>query len=534
MLSKSFPIIVAAAATVSAYDVGCLWPSEALGDAFSARLRLVQTSFQDEYSTETPQVVHIAHKITVCQATCNAYHTPGYLDPLTREPTLFTVPEFGQNPFSTLMCLSQCFIHAVPKEFQANAVVAQGETSGFDVTLPEERQDIADALAACPTEQKSCADNCAAACAIVEQEGYNPYVVGHFVGVMIADYMSRDGWNSQGTMQYDRNTNETVPCTGSCRKYQDTTGYHPQPDPRFFTELSEDNTKYECTGLCRRWQPLQEGNDVGDLVQQEAIAPHVGFKANTYLREATLTLEDPGYDLYQDSLQVIEEVKITSGDELRKNEVRFFDNKIGVRGMIQAAVTSQLASDGSMSFQEFLVYLVGMSTAEHDGLVQAWKEKVAHDLVRPTTVIKHWDDDLLFTFGGNRNANGPVEIAARDFEAFIRVMPHGEYPSGSSCLCTAYMEFTDVFLTEMYGRTITNIRPNGFNRIYANMTEVRDICGESRIWGGMHYPAAVPAGVQVCAGLGTLGSEYAKTLLNNVTLANPWYRGDGRPICNEN
>merc|ERR1719446_131775 len=43
---------------------------------------------------------------------------------------------------------------------------------------------------------------------------------------------------------------------------------------------------------------------------------------------------------------------------------------------------------------------------------------------------------------------GPVDIAARDFEAFIRVMPHPEFPSGSSCLCTTYQEFTDMWMTD--------------------------------------------------------------------------------------
>merc|ERR1712154_556951 len=142
---------------------------------------------------------------------------------------------------------------------------------------------------------------------------------------------------------------------------------------------------------------------------------------------------------------------------------------------------------------------------EIDALVQAWAEKVKHDLVRPTTVIKYWDDDILYTFGGVRTATGPVEIEARDFEAFIRVMPHGEFPSGSSCLCSTYKEYTDKWTMDHYNGTITNF-DNVYNSLnFTDMAELAQICGESRLWGGMHYEAAIPAGEQACAGLGTLG-----------------------------
>ena len=34
------------------------------------------------------------------------------------------------------------------------------------------------------------------------------------------------------------------------------------------------------------------------------------------------------------------------------------------------------------------------------------------------------------------------------------------------------------------------------------LTEMEDMCGASRLWGGMHFPGAVPAGKELCSGLG--------------------------------
>merc|ERR1712194_388676 len=193
------------------------------------------------------------------------------------------------------------------------------------------------------------------------------------------------------------------------------------------------------------------------------------------------------------------------------------------------------ADSRELPFQRYLMYLAGISTAEYDGLVQAWHEKVALDLVRPTTVIKHWDEDDLLTFGGNPRADGPVSIKARDFEAFVRVMPHGEFPSGSSCLCKAYQEFTDTYLTDLYNRTVVNFSDK-YGRDYEDLAELLNICGQSRIWGGMHYVEAVPAGEQICTGLGSLGVDWTKTVENGSldSLDNLWYRGDVRPVCGEN
>lgn len=510
--------------TVFGYDVACLYPPDAPENLFEARDYIIfgESIENSSGGRETPYVIHVAHEMTMCQAMCTAYHSPDMLDPLTEQPKPFTVPEYGQNGYSIIMCLAQCVMYA-------DGGVKGRVAELYDVEYPNDRPDFKEAYDKCGNG-RSCSGGCEDLCSLVVPE-YDPYDMGHWIGLRIRDYFNTDGWNANGDMTNDWASDEPVPCTGSCRIYQDTWGYSPRPDPRT-TQPYDEATKYECEGDCRRWQPLQEGDNVGSLRRQEFVAPHIGYHAKTYLREATITLGDPGYDYYADSLAVIEEVKTTASSDYRKEQIRLMDDKIKVRYVMQEAIKTQFGETGKMSLQGFLTYLIGVSTAEIDGVVQTWKEKVHHDLVRPTTVIKYWNDDVLNTYSGDMSVDGPVDIFARDFEATIRVMPHGEFPSGSSCLCSLYQEFTDAYLNENYNGTITNFGNEFNSKVYADMSELSQICGDSRVWGGLHYPPAVPAGIAICEGLGDLASMWASAIRNGSNFGNPWMYGTPRPVCN--
>ena len=150
---------------------------------------------------------------------------------------------------------------------------------------------------------------------------------------------------------------------------------------------------------------------------------------------------------------------------------------------------------------------------------------------------------------------------ARNFEAFIRVMPHAEFPSGSACLCTTYREYTDAYTQKYYGGKlgdndhgiIYGVEVGGFhancngefggelpavgckgNFSVASMTELEDICGQSRLWGGMHFTKSVPAGHELCTELGSLALDRINTIMAGSDFGgNEWFAGDDRPTCSE-
>ena len=82
----------------------------------------------------------------------------------------------------------------------------------------------------------------------------------------------------------------------------------------------------------------------------------------------------------------------------------------------------------TLTYENFVNYIIGISMTEHDTLLQAWNQKVYYDLIRPTTVIQRRGSEMIETYGGPYQ--GVKKFEAKDFEPYIRVMPHSEYPSG--------------------------------------------------------------------------------------------------------
>lgn len=526
--------------TIFGYDIRCIYPENMIQDPFEARYNIAQfhSALLVDYELETPVMIHIAHQWALCQGSCLAYHDEDVLDPHDLEPTFVTVPPFGQNAYAMNMCAAQCYLHVNSgfSNFTALAHEYMHDTFGLNVTYPETRMDIFNAWV-----QKEVYNNIQPMMGILEAEDYHPLTMGHVIGFKVRYYMETDGWNFLGDETYSTVHQVTVPCSSSCRVYQDTTGYEPVLDPLKHPNFTSIN---DCASDCKRWQPLQEGDSIGNLKHQEFIVPHIGEKAKTYLRQPSLTLDDPDYDLTQESLLVVERLRASSFDQYQKDSIKFFDNKLKVRGVFQQGMKVQLKEGGIHSYQDHVLWLLGLSAAEYDGIIQAWHEKRHHDLVRPTTVIKRWNNVELYTYGGDRTNEGPVYISARDFEAFVRVMPHPEFPSGSSCLCTTYYEFTDIYTTQKYNMTLQNLEwnnrvpqnwdPNADYYILQDMEELRDVCGDSRLWGGMHYTAAIEAGNQVCSGLGQLAYDYIEVVKNSSMFDHgdgPWYNGTELGEC---
>jgi len=275
-----------------------------------------------------------------------------------------------------------------------------------------------------------------------------------------------------------------------------------------------------------RWEPLQETNKRGYFVHQEFITPHIGCTVTPQgmTREELMSKKapDPRYD-YQEEAELTVQTLAEVTDE-QKMLVELFDNKITLAGAVLLNVLSQFPE---IDYVRAQWGVMGYLAAEFDSTIMAWKEKVRWDRVRPTTVIQRWGDRKITTWAGP--FKGTDEIRARDFQAYFRVMPHSEYPSGSACLCTSIAEYIDHFMQNMFGEeslTVTVRFPAGSSLVEPGATPSEDIvhtfadmstlayeCGQSRLWGGIHFTAAVTQGHKLCEGLGTGAYEYALELL---------------------
>ena len=524
--------IVSFLGTVQAYDIGCVYPTD-MPEPFQARGALAEagSEWMVMKKFETPMVVHKAHTYTLAQAACLAYHDENVLNPITGQSPAFRTPPAYQNSWSRTLCVAQVGWFLFP---EAITPLLQDWGFTFRSTMDPDLE--------------ACGGDGACMEAVVMNKDYDPRLIAMVIRLDLLEYLETDGWNSLGKHTYDYEQGTIVDCTTNCAPYTDTYGYYPKNNHP--GEPSASSDKYTVTGKDMHWQPIMEVIEDGSFIRQEHVAPHIGFNAKPALLQEFKNASDPMYDYKAEADLVVERLKQTTMDEAMKEQIKFFDGKLGVRYLIQQSLTQQAAA--VLTFEDFLLFLLGISSAEHDAVLAAWREKVRYDLVRPTTVIHRWNNDVLTTFNGDPMATMPGDIAARDFQPFIRVMPHAEYPSGSSSLCTAYAEFTDLFTQDMFGVYLDvlpvggsvglNLNCDGGNDSpwkfgcgasfhVKNMTELAYVCGESRLWGGMHFTAAIAGGIEVSTGLGQLGLDFMKTIKNGSNFTSTALRRHTRPTC---
>jgi len=147
---------------------------------------------------------------------------------------------------------------------------------------------------------------------------------------------------------------------------------------------------------------------------------------------------------------------------------------------------------------------------------------------------------------------GVQTIRGKEFESYIRVMPHSEYISGSACICQSLKDLTDAWMeltdgqlnregfavqaftsggsvaipiaTDQTGRDAPFVKGSSRSEpgvtpssdltlVAETMTAFRDQCGQSRLDGGMHFTRSVSDAYALCEGIGTEAASFSLGLL---------------------
>jgi len=509
LLSASIVAVLVSAVCGAGFE----YPTSAFGplDPSTMQNIIIGTGnpFIEEY--ETPIQVRMTSAICETYWQCLAVYHPTALDVLTKKrPAVVaddeTIANYGTTEtrmmcgaYASLMVSNSLFPEATGDH--AALIDSLGLNSSF-LTM---NKDVAD----CDIDDTVCLQD------VATLHGFYPEIMASIVAKQMLHFLANDGWNADGSVGVDGEE-----CTANCMPYGDTTGYAPRRRRH------------------RRWKPLSEDNGKGFSYDYAHITPHIGRTAVTKtIARTELESRDadhPHYDYDAEVALVIERLADLATNDTAKMLVEFFDNK----ALVFVAILNAAEPLVGWSWEERQLFLVGYYAGEYDAVVQAWLEKVRWDRVRPTTLIKANGDERIITFGGP--FRGVQTIKSRDFEAYKRVMPHSEYPSGSACICHTAAQFTRKFLTERHGITeaLAVQIPNphyrggfaaGSSKLEPGLTPAQDlfitmesleqlsaICGESRLWGGMHFTASVPAGRALCDGL--RGYEYATELLDGQPL----------------
>ena len=279
--------------------------------------------------------------------------------------------------------------------------------------------------------------------------------------------------------------------------------------------------------------PLLEDDGRGCESRQQHVAPHIGTQAKTaVLTRAEMnarTASKPFYDYDKEAFIVAERLAATAVSDEIKMTIEYFDNKLTVAGDVIKAV----AQKQRLGYEETVNFVFGVTAADYEACILAWKEKVNHDLVRPSTWINTQMANVDFhTYAGPYQ--GVKTIKGMNFKSWVRVMPHSEYVSGSACICQVLMELTNNWMVlhdpntdpstlsitpatfaKGSSRTEPGVTPaQDITMTFQNMQELRDACGQSRLDGGMHFTEAVTASYELCEGVGTAASQLAYGLFN--------------------
>ena len=322
--------------------------------------------------------------------------------------------------------------------------------------------------------------------------------VGNGIGDELDEYVCNDGWNECGT---DRGTG----MSGFVEPFKDTIGYY---------------SKHQANvgGDRRAWAPIGECS-LGFCAEQEHVTPQIGFTARTYFmnedeRESSISMvQRPFLFDYEDQiLDVLDATASIANEPEWKTVIATWDNKFN----FASATIGFVRSLYGHKFEDRVYITMGFQAAEHEGIVLNWGAKVRNDHVRPTIVSQEilGDEPIEnFFFGGEGLATYPAE----QWNAYIRVMPHAEFPSGSACLCYAASDYIaetlgfdigdkNPFAPEDYTFTFkagsNTVEPRlpaeDFTHEYFSLQDIAHECAESRYRGGMHFYNSLKPGADMC------------------------------------
>jgi len=464
-------------------------------------------------SVETPIAIYIPMKTHALEWMCTAIHSENFLEPIEFAAPIYRAPEPEEfhNTYARIMCFLNAqafFLPEVYSETVYNEHIMHMMTYGlYDTMVSEEVfQEIYDCV---DGGEEGCIDTLADQHYPMTGEPLDLFAfTGAYAASWIIRSMNNDGWNHNGRWT---KTGDSCTHTVNCRPFEDYTGYVPVNGPH--TLINET-----------RWMPLVESSGTGFFYTQEHVTPQLHVVDGLVGTEDQMsrTADPPNYDYMAEMELTYERVANVTDEEIAL--VAMMDDKLDLIMHLWMGINDH----HPLGFEESALFILGFTLAEHDATLLAWSEKVRHDLIRPTSVSHYLVPEKNVTwFDG-------TTISSSQWQPLIRVMPHAEYPSGSSAICRATADYAQLYVTNILGweNLVTTWAmeaggaPSKFPVIkgypkmdhevtFESLDDLANMCSLSRLLGGMHFSASTQAGEDLVEGIGERAWETVLSLLND-------------------
>ncbi len=310
--------------------------------------------------------------------------------------------------------------------------------------------------------------------------------------------------------------------------YSDYTGYKPV------------NTAYKLRNPSR-WQPDLQRQGLGLYKIQQFVTPQFALvEPYSYDDPRQFYMPPPRNSKFRNRRayrQQADEVLLASANltDAQKVKAELFDDKF--RSLSFSVSTN--TDVRNLSLLEFIQFDFLVNIATFDSGIFVWQEKYRYDAVRPFSAIhKLYRNRLVEAWGGP--GKGTVHLPGNEWESYLEEADHPEYPSATTCFCYAHAQAARQFFGDddmVYALTIgagrsriePGITPAEDTLIsYSTWTDFAEECGQSRVWAGVHFQAAVDESAAVCPVFGDLAYEYMSSLVDGSAALRP--PSKGRPV----
>lgn len=302
--------------------------------------------------------------------------------------------------------------------------------------------------------------------------------------------------------------------------------YHQQPYADY-TGYKPVNTPYELRDPSR-WQPaiLPKGN--GAFAVQQAATPQMRYaKPITYSDPSQFQLPPPVTNVHNwaDYKGQVDEILKASANltDTQKMTAELFNDKIFSLGVF-AGNTGRVA--GHLGLEKFVQYVATQETATFDTIVAAWYQKFKYDAVRPFSAVHYVYGDKPVTAWGGPGKGTVHDMPGNEWQSYLQVHDHPDYPSGTASICTSYAQAARLFLGSDKIDAVLQ-RPAGSSLVEPGITPARDItlkwstwtdfandCRLSRYWGGVHFLSTVERSGDFAGQFGTRAYEFIQRHIN--------------------